>query len=134
MIISHGDSLLLPALRRPVIRVMHGSAIDEARAATALHRRVLQRGVHVLELLTSMTQLSVGVSAATQRSNRWVNRVIHNGVDLSVFHEDAAARDRTPGDCVCRRDGRAQAWRVAGEAVCGAHPAGPAVGDAPHGL
>jgi glycosyltransferase involved in cell wall biosynthesis len=97
VIISHGDSLLLPALRRPVIRVMHGSAIDEARAATALHRRVLQRGVHVLELLTSMTQLSVGVSAATQRSNRWVNRVIHNGVDLSVFHEDAAARDRTPG-------------------------------------
>lgn len=96
VILSHGDSLLLPLLRRPVIRVMHGSALDEARAATSLHRRVLQLGVYGVELLTSMTQLTVGVSTATSHSNRWVRRVIPNGVDLSVFREDAAGRDQAP--------------------------------------
>ena len=96
VIVSHGDSLLLPLLRRPVVRVMHGSALDEARAATSWHRRVLQLGVYGLELLTSMTQLTVGVSAATRLSNRWVTRVIPNGVDRSVFREDAGGRDRAP--------------------------------------
>lgn len=96
VIISHGDSLLLPLLRRPIIRVMHGSALDEARTATSLNRRVLQLGVHGVELLTSMTQLSVGVSTATRRSNRWVRHVIPNGVNLSIFQADAAARSAAP--------------------------------------
>lgn len=96
VILTHGDSLLLPLLRRPVIRVMHGSALDESRAATSLHRRVLQLGVYGLELLTSMTQLSIGVSMATRHSNGWVRHVIANGVDRSVFREDASGRDPTP--------------------------------------
>ena len=32
-IIAHGDSLLLPLAGKPVVRVMHGSALGEARSA-----------------------------------------------------------------------------------------------------
>jgi phosphatidyl-myo-inositol alpha-mannosyltransferase len=96
-IIAHGDSLLLPLRGRPVLRVMHGSARDEARSATSIGRRVLQTGVYGLELLTALTQSNcVGVSANTQRSNPFVRHVVPNGVDLSVFHPDQGARAERP--------------------------------------
>ena len=37
-IIAHGDSLLLPLTGKPVLRVMHGSALGEARSATSSGR------------------------------------------------------------------------------------------------
>ena len=97
VVIAHGDSLLLPLRRRPVIRVMHGSALEEARTATSVGRRVLQLGVYGLELLTALTpQRCVGVSQNTTLSNPLVKRVIPNGVDLTVFHPDAAERSDRP--------------------------------------
>ena len=33
VIVAHGDSLLLPLARKPLVRVMHGSALGEARSA-----------------------------------------------------------------------------------------------------
>ena len=97
LVIAHGDSLLLPLRRRPVIRVMHGSALDEARTATSMGRRILQFGVYGLELLTALTpQRCVGVSRNTLVSNPLVKRVIPNGVDLTVFHPGEGDRSDRP--------------------------------------
>ena len=97
VIVAHGDSLLLPLLGKPVIRVMHGSAREEARSATSIGRTVLQYGVYAQELLTARWQRgTVGVSENTRRSNRFVRRVIPNGVDLSIFRPDPARRSAMP--------------------------------------
>jgi glycosyltransferase involved in cell wall biosynthesis len=97
VIMTHGDSLLLPLRGRPLIRVMHGSALDEARTATSAGRRILQFGVYTLELLTALTERNcVAVSANTVTSNPFIHRVIPNGVDLSTFRPDATVRAAVP--------------------------------------
>ena len=97
VIMSHGDSLLLPLRRRPVLRVMHGSAIEEARSATSIGRRALQSGVYGLELLTALTQRHcVGVSANTRRANPLVRHVIPNGVNQAIFYPNPGARAGKP--------------------------------------
>jgi glycosyltransferase involved in cell wall biosynthesis len=86
VIIAHGDSLLAPIIGKPVLRVMHGSALGEARSATSIGRRLLQLGVYAQELLTALTQRGVvAVSANTTRDNPFVARVIPHGVDERVF-------------------------------------------------
>ena len=40
-VIAHGDSLLVPLTGKPVLRVMHGSALGEARSATSIGRCLL---------------------------------------------------------------------------------------------
>ena len=87
-IIAHGDSLLLSIVRKPVIRVMHGSARGEALHAGSLGRAFLQWGVYVQELLTACVAPStvVGVSVNTQHDNPFVRRVIPNGIDTELFH------------------------------------------------
>ena len=97
-VIAHGDSLLLGMGRRPVVRVMHGSARGEALHATSLGRAVLQWGVYLQELLTAFISPSsvVGVSANTQRDNPFVRRIIPHGVDTSVFHARANAKTAHP--------------------------------------
>jgi glycosyltransferase involved in cell wall biosynthesis len=97
IIIAHGDSLLLALRRTPVVRIMHGSALDEARTATSLGRRVLQSGVYGLELLTALMQRHcVAVSANTRRSNPFVRHLIPNGVNRRVFFPDPSVRARHP--------------------------------------
>jgi len=97
VILAHGDSLLLPLLGRPVIRIMHGSAWEEARHATSLLRFLHQAGVYGLELLTTLTQRRVvAVSRNTRRFHPFIRRVILNGVDLSRFHPDPARRAAQP--------------------------------------
>jgi phosphatidylinositol alpha-mannosyltransferase len=96
-IIAHGDSLLLGVLGRPVIRVMHGSALAEALAARSVWRFLLQMGVYVQELLTGIVQPGcVGVSANTCRYNPFVRRFIPNGVDLRDYYPDATAKADRP--------------------------------------
>jgi glycosyltransferase involved in cell wall biosynthesis len=96
-IIAHGDSLLLGLLGRPVLRVMHGSALAEALAAVSPWRFLLQLGVYAQELLTGIVQPGcVGVSANTCRSNPFVRRFIPNGVDLGNFSPDPAAKTPQP--------------------------------------
>ena len=75
-VIAHGDSLLLSMGRKPVVRVMHGSALGEARHATSIGRAVLQWGVYLQELLTAFISPSgvVGVSVNTQRDNPFVRQ------------------------------------------------------------
>ena len=97
VIVSHGDSLLLSLMRKPLIRVMHGSALEEARSATSLGRKLLQAGIYAQELLTAMMQPgTVGVSEHTRSSNRFIRRMIPNGIDLNVFSPNPAARSLRP--------------------------------------
>jgi phosphatidylinositol alpha-mannosyltransferase len=66
---------------------MHGSARGEALHATSVGRACLQWGVYLQELLTAFLSPSsvVGVSTNTQRDNRFVRRVIANGIDTAIF-------------------------------------------------
>jgi phosphatidyl-myo-inositol alpha-mannosyltransferase len=85
-IIAHGDSLFLPLAGKPVIRVMHGSALGEARSASSMGRRALQLGVFAQELATAFVSRGVvGVSENTRRDNPFVRRVIPHGVDERFF-------------------------------------------------
>src|SRR5512138_897498 len=85
-IVTHGDSLLMPVIGKPVLRVLHGSALGEARSATSLGRSVLQLGVYAQELVTALTQRGVvAVSGSTTRDNPFVGQVIPHGVDERVF-------------------------------------------------
>ena len=113
VILSHGDSLLLPLTGKPVVRVMHGSALEEARSATSWGRRVLQLGVYLQELATALLQRgTVGVSANTRRFNPFIHRTIPNGIDLSVFRADPSMRSAAPSIlCVGALGGRKRgAW------------------------
>lgn len=97
VIVAHGDSLLLPFKGKPVVRIMHGSAFEEARTATSVSRVILQSGVWVQEIVTALTQRgTVGVSANTSRFNPFVRRTIPNGVDLRRFRPDPALKSAEP--------------------------------------
>jgi len=86
VVVAHGDSLLLPLSGKPVLRVMHGSALGEARSATSIGRRLLQLGVYGQELLTAfLSHGVVAVSHNTTRDNPFVGRVVPHGVDDSFF-------------------------------------------------
>jgi glycosyltransferase involved in cell wall biosynthesis len=85
-VIAHGDSLLVPLTGKPVLRVMHGSALGEARSATSIGRCLLQLGVYGQELLTALVSRGVvAVSENTTRDNPFVAHVIPHGVDDSIF-------------------------------------------------
>jgi len=85
VLVAHGDSLLLPLLGIPVVRIMHGSALDEARTSRSLARMALQFGVYIQEWLTARTQHTVGISRNTQRRYPAIDHVIPNGVNTTLF-------------------------------------------------
>jgi len=96
-IVAHGDSLLLPLARRPLVRILHGSALGEALSSTSPGRFLLQCGVYVQELLTALMQSgTVAVSENTRRSNPFVRRVIANGVDTRIFRPTPAEKTLWP--------------------------------------
>ncbi len=96
-IISHGDSLLAPLAGKPILRVMHGSALGEARSAESLGRAALQLGIYVQELLTAVLQNGVvAVSENTRRDNPFVAHVIPHGVDSQVFSPFPESRSTEP--------------------------------------
>jgi phosphatidyl-myo-inositol alpha-mannosyltransferase len=97
VVIAHGDSLLLPLSGRPVIRIMHGSALEEARSSTSIGRTVLQYGVYLQELLTALLQRgTVAVSENSKRSNPFIRQVIPNGVDLDLFRPNVELKTLAP--------------------------------------
>ena len=96
-VIAHGDSLLLGLCGKPVLRVMHGSALGEARSAQSWGRWLLQWGVYAQELATAVLQRGVvGVSKNTRHDNRFVSRVIPHGVDRRVFRAAAGSKTAHP--------------------------------------
>ena len=97
VLMAHGDSLLLPLRRTPFVRVVHGSAWEEARSATSSGRFLLQAGVFAQELASAAThRASVGVSENTRRSNPFVRAVVPNGVNRAVFGPDPVERASYP--------------------------------------
>ena len=98
IVITHGDSLLLSMGRKPVVRIMHGSASGEARHATSIGRAVLQWGVYAQELLTALLSPSsvVGVSTNTQLANPFVRRIIPHGIDRTIFHPHPIGKSAHP--------------------------------------
>jgi glycosyltransferase involved in cell wall biosynthesis len=96
-VIMHGDSLLAWLTGKPVARVMHGSALGEARSATSPGRAVLQCGVYVQELVTAFCQRGVvAVSENTRHENPFIDLVIPHGVDTSIFRPGQAPRSGEP--------------------------------------
>jgi glycosyltransferase involved in cell wall biosynthesis len=80
-----------------VIRILHGSALGEARSATSFGRRVLQLGVYAQEILTAM--LYRGVVAGSEnarRDNRFVHDVLPYGVDDCIFRPRKEERSAQP--------------------------------------
>jgi glycosyltransferase involved in cell wall biosynthesis len=97
VLLTHGDSLLLPLIRKPFVRVMHGSARGEAASATSVGRFLLQAGVYGQELAgAALHRETVAVSENTRQANRFIRRIIPNGVDRRVFNPGAAARATCP--------------------------------------
>jgi glycosyltransferase involved in cell wall biosynthesis len=97
VLMAHGDSLLLPLRRTPFVRIVHGSAWEEARSATSIGRFLLQTGVFAQELASAaMHRSSVGVSENTRRSNPFVRVVVPNGVNRAVFGPDPLERASYP--------------------------------------
>jgi phosphatidylinositol alpha-mannosyltransferase len=96
-VIAHGDSLLAFFAGKPLMRVMHGSALGEARAASSPGRAVLQCGVYAQEVLTALLYPGVvAVSENARRGNPFIRRVIPHGVDERVFHASSEARSPEP--------------------------------------
>lgn len=108
VIVAMGDSLLLPLLRKPLVRVMHGSALGEALSAKTPWRFLGQMGVFAGELLTGLTQRGcVAVSQNTLRYNPFIKRVIPNGVDLQRFKPNYEIKSTVPAIiCVGSLEGR----------------------------
>lgn len=97
LIVAHGDSLLLPLTGKPVVRVLHGSALGEARSAHTIGRAAVQLGVYAQEILTTLLQNgAVAVSENARRENPFVRRVIPHGVDEGIFRPDPRARSSQP--------------------------------------
>jgi phosphatidylinositol alpha-mannosyltransferase len=97
VIVAHGDSLLLPFAGKPLVRIMHGSALGEARSARSAARFVLQMGVYGQELLTAMFQKGVvAVSDGTRRDNPFARRTIPLGFDQAIFTPEPRLRTVEP--------------------------------------
>lgn len=94
VIVAHGDSLLLPLSSKPIVRVMHGSALGEAFSAKSPWRFILQSGVYLQEILTGLTcNNCVAVSANTVRYNPFVKKIIPLGA--KVNHVDGRGSVKT---------------------------------------
>lgn len=127
-IVAHGDSLLLPLVGKPLVRVLYGSALGEARSARSIGRRILQWGVYGQELATAFLQKGVvGISECTRRENPFVRRVIGLGVDQHLFAPAPRERSSHPsllfvGTLAGRKRG-SFLLRLFSEHVRPAHPA-----------
>jgi phosphatidyl-myo-inositol alpha-mannosyltransferase len=96
-IIAHGDSLLLPLAGKPILRVMHGSALGEAMSARSIGRWILQMGIYPQELVTALVEAgTVAVSECARRENPFIRRVIPHGVDPAVFFPSSSDKTREP--------------------------------------
>jgi glycosyltransferase involved in cell wall biosynthesis len=97
IIIALGDSLLLPILRKPVIRIMCGSALGEALSSSSPIRFASQLGIYLQELLTGLLQPGcVGISNNARSFNPLIRRAIPIGIDLNLFRPDFPAKTETP--------------------------------------
>jgi phosphatidylinositol alpha-mannosyltransferase len=82
---THGDNYLLRG-NVPLVRTFHGSAMDEAKSARTMRRRLYQHLIARLEVVGGrVADVSVGVSEATRVRIPAVTAIIPCGVDLTRF-------------------------------------------------
>jgi glycosyltransferase involved in cell wall biosynthesis len=82
----HGDDWFYWRRRLATVRTMHGSALREARSATALKRVLSQRLIYLLEhLAVRLATVAAAVGRDTARIYG-IQQVVDNGVDLAQFH------------------------------------------------
>jgi len=97
LVLTLGDSLLMPLSGKPLVRVMAGSALGEALSAKSPLRFLHQLGVYAQELASAATQRHcVGISHGTRRYNPLVRSVIPLGSDLGAFFRDDACKSPEP--------------------------------------
>jgi glycosyltransferase involved in cell wall biosynthesis len=97
VIVAHGESCLLPFVGKPILRVMHGSALAEAMSATSPWRCLHQLGVYLQELLAGVSLSGcVAVSQSTRHYNPFIRQMIPNGIDTEAFFPDESARSPVP--------------------------------------
>jgi phosphatidyl-myo-inositol alpha-mannosyltransferase len=96
VLIAHGDSLFLPLRGIPLLRIMHGSGLDEARTAKSLKRRIAQYLVYLQERITTRTQYTVAISRSTCLRYSGIQKTIPNGVDQKVFFPCNSAKTNEP--------------------------------------
>lgn len=82
----HGDDWFFLRRKVPSLRTLHGSALEEARSATSLKRRLSQYCVYPLEHLSAW-QATVAMAIGPKTAALYQTpHVANNGVDLSLFH------------------------------------------------
>ena len=97
VILTIGDSLLMPLLRKPVIRVMAGSALGEALSAKSPLRFLHQMGVYIQEILSATLQRNcIAISHNTRRYNPFIKMVIPLGSNLNAFSHGDSSKSREP--------------------------------------
>jgi phosphatidylinositol alpha-mannosyltransferase len=83
---AHGDDYLIPARRAALVRTFYGSALDEARHAERLRRKLAQRALYVGERASRRkATVTVGISASTAASVGRLDEIIPCGVDRERF-------------------------------------------------
>ncbi|MDQ3168784.1 MAG: glycosyltransferase family 4 protein [Acidobacteriota bacterium] len=116
---AQGDDQFIRHAGRPVVRTLHGSSLDEAKA-NGLHglspkHLLLHAWFYQGELIASMRADAVaGVSAAAGRHVPRTIDVIPNGVDVGAFAPDGTPKSAAPsilfvGELDSRKRGR---WLV----------------------
>jgi phosphatidyl-myo-inositol alpha-mannosyltransferase len=81
----HGDDWFYFLRKLPSVRTLHGSALDEAKTATSLKRKLLQYSVYPLEQLSArLASLTIAVGKESQAIYK-TDRLIGNGVDVGLF-------------------------------------------------
>ena len=116
---AQGDDQFIRHAGRPVVRTLHGSSLDEAKA-NGLHglspkHLLLHAWFYQGELIASMRADAVaGVSAAAGRHVPRAVDVIPNGIDAGAFAPDGTPKSATPsilfvGELDSRKRGR---WLV----------------------
>jgi len=90
----HGDDWFFIARRLPTVRTMHGSALNEGRAAQTIKRRVTQYLLYPMEHLS--VRLATIAAAVGQRTAEiyGIQEILRNGVDLQRFRP--GAKSATP--------------------------------------
>jgi glycosyltransferase involved in cell wall biosynthesis len=89
----HGDDWFYVHRPIPSVRTLHGSALNEARSATSLQRKLAQYAVYPLEHVSvRLATIPLAVGKDTAEIYK-IRRLIDNGVNLQLFYAGDKATD-----------------------------------------
>lgn len=89
----HGDDWFFVNRQIPTVRTFHGCARQEARFASTLKGKVVNRGVYLLEKWSAVLATSTLAVGPEAKKIYRANYLADNGVDLSLFHPRAKAAE-----------------------------------------